>query len=146
MSEFALLANASASLMMTGLIWFVQVVHYPLLAQFGSSQSTQVAVEHQRRTSWVVGPPMAVEGVTTLILLAKQPEGVSALLPWVNAVLLAIALGSTIFISVPLHARMAQSHDDNTGQRLVLTNWPRTFAWSARAALCIVMITQATSL
>ena len=146
MIEQILIANAAASLVMTGLIWFVQIVHYPLLAQFGSSQSTQVAVEHQRRTSWVVGPPMAVEGVTTLFLLAQQPDGVSALLPWVNAVLLAIALGSTIFLSVPLHARMAQSHDDNTGRKLVLTNWPRTFAWSARAALCIVMLAQAKSL
>jgi hypothetical protein len=57
-------------------------------------------------------------------------------------VLLAVALGSTVLVSVPLHAKMAQSHHDETGRRLVLTNWPRTIAWSGRLALCGVMLAQ----
>lgn len=144
MSDIALLANAAAACVMTGVIWFVQVVHYPLLAQFGSAQATQVAQEHQRRTGWVVGAPMAVEGVSTLVLLAKSPEGVAVLLPWVGAVLLAVALGSTVFLSVPLHSRMAIAHDEDAARKLILTNWPRTIAWSARAVICVVMIVQAS--
>lgn len=142
MSNTILIANAASSLFMTGLIWFVQIVHYPLLAQFGSSQSVDVALEHQRRTSWVVGAPMAIEGVTTLILLVNTPEGMSAFLPWTGAVLLAVALGSTVFLSVPLHSRMATSHSDAVGRKLVITNWPRTIAWTSRGALGIVMLQQ----
>ena len=142
MTNEVLLANAASSLIMTGLIWFVQIVHYPLLAQFGSTQSVEVAHEHQRRTSWVVALPMAVEGVTTLILLVNAPDEVSVLLPWMGAVLLAIALGSTLFLSVPLHARMATSHNDEVGRKLVVTNWPRTIAWTARGALGLIMIYQ----
>ncbi len=59
-----------------------------------------------------------------------------------NAVLLAVALGSTILVSVPLHAKMALAHNDETGRRLVITNWPRTIAWTARLALCGVMLAQ----
>jgi len=51
-------------------------------------------------------------------------------------------LGSTLFLSVPLHAKMALAHNDETGRQLVLTNWPRTIAWTARLALCGVMLTQ----
>lgn len=142
MTHSILIANVAASLIMTGLIWFVQVVHYPLLAQFGSSQSVDVAHEHQRRTSWVVGLPMATEGVTTLILLVNTPEGVTTVLPWIGAVLLAVALGSTVFLSVPLHSRMATSHNDEVGKKLVVTNWPRTFAWSARSVVCLIMLFQ----
>jgi len=40
---FALYANTIATAVMVGVIWFVQVVHYPLLAQFGSTQSIAVA-------------------------------------------------------------------------------------------------------
>ena len=76
------------------------------------------------------------------VLLARRPDGVAALLPWVNAVLLAVALGSTVLVSVPLHAKMALAHNDETGRRLVLTNWPRTIAWTARLALCGVMLAQ----
>jgi len=86
--------------------------------------------------------PMLVEGLSTLWLLARTPDGVAVLLPWINAVLLAVALGSTLFLSVPLHAKMALAHDDETGRKLVVTNWPRTIAWSARLALCGVMLAQ----
>ena len=79
---FALYANTIATAVMVGVIWFVQVVHYPLLAQFGSTQSVAVAEQHQQRTGYVVGLPMLVEGVSTLWLLARTPDGVAALLPW----------------------------------------------------------------
>ena len=139
---FALYANTIATAVMVGVIWFVQVVHYPLLAKFGSAQSVAVAEQHQQRTGYVVGLPMLVEGLSTLWLLARTPDGVAVLLPWVNAVLLAVALGSTVLVSVPLHAKMALAHSDETGRRLVLTNWPRTIAWTARLALCGVMLAQ----
>jgi len=85
---------------------------------------------------------MAVEGFTTLGLLISRPEGVQIIWPWVGAVLLAIALGSTVFLSVPLHAKMATSPTAEIGHRLVVTNWPRTIAWSLRAVVCTVMLLQ----
>jgi hypothetical protein len=138
-----LLANSVATWTMVGLIWFVQRVHYPLLALIGPERARPVALEHQRRTASVVGLPMAVEGFTTLALLVRRPDGVCAGWVWANAVLLAVALGSTVMLSVPLHARMADSPDESVGRRLVLTNWPRTVAWTARGLICAVLIQQA---
>jgi hypothetical protein len=143
MSTLALVANLAATLVMVGIIWFVQHVHYPLLASFSVESAPQVALEHQRRTGHVVGLPMAVEGVTTLALLVVRPDGVSVIWPWIGAVLLAVALGSTLFLSVPLHTRMASSPQADTGRRLVSTNWPRTVAWTLRGIVGIVMIVQA---
>ena len=129
---------------MVGVIWFVQLVHYPLLALIGVDRAPEIASEHQKRTGWVVGAPMAAEGVTTLWLLVQRPDGVNFLFPWVAAVLLAVALGCTVFLSVPLHEKMANYPDENVGKRLVLTNWPRTAAWTLRGALTFVMLVQAT--
>lgn len=137
-----LLLNGVATWTMVGLIWFVQRVHYPLLATIGPDRARPIALEHQRRTASVVGLPMAVEGLTTLALLVWRPEPIAAGWVWVNAVFLAVALGSTILLSVPLHARMAESPDESVGRRLVLTNWPRTIAWTARGVVCAVMIQQ----
>jgi len=128
---------------MVGVIWFVQLVHYPLLALIGVDRAPAIAVEHQRRTAWVVGLPMATEGVTTLILLVSRPDGVDVWLPWLGAVLLTVALGSTVLLSVPLHEKMANSPDTTVGHRLVVTNWPRTIAWSARAVVAGAMLAQA---
>jgi len=141
-AEVVLVLHAVATLVMVGLIWFVQIVHYPLLAQFGSHTSTSVAEEHQRRTGFVVALPMAAEGLTTLALLVDAPSTVWAGWPWIGAVLLAVVLASTVFLSVPLHARMARAHDELTGRRLVLTNWPRTIGWTARGAISAVMVLQ----
>jgi len=135
-----LLANLAASLVMVGVIWFVQVVHYPLLAVVPPESASTVALDHQRRTGWVVALPMAVEGVTTLGLLWRAPEEVPGWMPWAGAVLLAVALGCTVLLSVPRHARMAEHPDARVGRELVLTNWPRTVAWSARGALGVVMV------
>ncbi len=142
MSDVALIANLVSTSVMVGVIWFVQVVHYPLLAQFGETQSVDVAVQHQRRTGYVVGLPMLIEGVSTLVLLVARPADVSLVLPWVGAALLAVALGSTLFLSVPLHARMAEAHSPEIGRRLVVTNWPRTIAWTARMVVCTAMCAQ----
>jgi hypothetical protein len=129
---------------MVGVIWFVQLVHYPLLATIGIDRAPEIAVEHQRRTGWVVGLPMAAEGVTTLWLVFDSPSGVHVVLPYVGGLLLAIALGSTIFLSVPLHEKMAQAPTVDIGHKLVRTNWPRTIAWTLRGVLVAIMLLQAT--
>jgi uncharacterized membrane protein len=139
-AEWFLVLNALASAVMTGLIWFVQIVHYPLLAVTPPERTVEVAVEHQRRTSLVVAMPMALEGITTLALLADAPTRIGVVWPWIGATLLAVSLGSTILLSVPLHARMARGHAPDTGPRLVRTNWPRTVAWTLRAILTTGLI------
>ena len=142
MIEFVLLVNFVATAVMTGVIWFVQWVHYPMLATVPVDGAVKVAEQHQRRTGQVLAIPMALEGVTTLWLLASRPDVVSLILPWLGAVLLAVALGSTVFVSVPLHTKMATNPTVDVGRRLVVTNWPRTIAWSARAVVCAVMLLQ----
>lgn len=142
-ATFVLLANLTATLVMVGVIWFVQHVHYPLLATVGVDRAREIAVEHQRRTARVVALPMAAEGFSTLGLLVIRPEGVGVIWPWVGAVLLAVALGSTVIMSVPVHAQMASDPRPDIGRRLVATNWPRTVAWTARGVVCVIMVTRA---
>ena len=142
MSEVILVANLASTLVMVGVIWFVQVVHYPLLAIVPISTASSVAVVHQRRTAYVVGLPMAVEGFSTLGLLGAAPDALWWWLPWVGAILLAVALGSTVFLSVPRHGAMASNPTPELGRELVVTNWPRTIAWTARAGICLWMLAQ----
>lgn len=132
MDDLVLLMNLLSTWTMVGVIWFVQVVHYPLLAVVPVESATSVAVEHQRRTGWVVGAPMALEGVTTLALLVLVPEGVAWFVPWLAGIPLAVALGATILLSVPRHERMAREPDAQVGKELVSTNWVRTIAWTVR--------------
>ncbi len=73
-----LLAHLAATWYMTGLVWFVQLVHYPLFAGVGTQGWTAYAAAHTRRTRWVVGPPMLVEAAASLLLVARRPAEVPA--------------------------------------------------------------------
>lgn len=134
-----LLLHTAATLFMTGLIWFVQVVHYPLFAQVGQDGFTGYAGHHSRRTTWVVFPPMVIELVTGLVLLFDRPPEVSAALTWLGAGLIAIIWASTALLQVPQHRAFAGGFDRVAWQKLVLSNWVRTGAWSARAVIVLVM-------
>jgi hypothetical protein len=120
------------------------VVHYPLLSVVPVESARGVAVDHQRRTARVVGVPMAVEGVTTLWLMLDAPDGVPWLLTWAGGACVAVALLATVLLSVPRHTRMAENPDTSVGRELVLTNWPRTVAWTAHGIVSAAIVLQMT--
>lgn len=128
---------------MTGVIWFVQVVHYPLLALAGEEGFTALAAEHTRRTGWVVGPPMVVEGVTAVALLVWRPDGVPAGAAWAGAALVAAIWIATWAMAVPRHRELARGWDPLAHDALVRGNWVRTALWTARAGLVIGMLAAA---
>lgn len=137
-----LVVGAAASWAMVGLIWMVQVVHYPMLAEFSALSPVTAAVDHQRRISWVVGPLMAADGTTALVLLVDRPATMGVVSAWVAASLLGVALLSTVLVQVPLHSRLAAGHDATVARRLISTNWVRTLAWTARGVvLAAVLVT-----
>jgi len=142
MTTWALLAvvHAAATVMMTGLIWFVQIVHYPLMAHVGADRFVVYERLHQKRTTVVVGPLMLVEAVTAVALLALAPDRGAGRLLAVGLGLLAIIWCSTAFIQVPCHRRLERGLGGETVALLTRTNWIRTGAWSGRAAIALALL------
>lgn len=138
MFEWVLLAHAAATWFMVGLIWFVQIVHYPLFAAVGPNECVPYAHRHQARTTWVVGPVMLVELTTALLLL--RDGAARADLAWLGVALLAIVWTSTVVLQVPRHRRLAVAHDTAAVRGLVATNWARTLAWTARGAVALALL------
>lgn len=130
-----LVISTAATWAMVGLIWMVQLVHYPMLATYSAMAPATAAADHQRRISWVVGPLMAAEGVTALILLVDRPDAMPTWSSWAAAALLGGALTSTVVVQVPLHTRLAERHDGRDAARLTSSNWVRTLAWTMRGLL-----------
>jgi hypothetical protein len=138
------LAHAAATLTMVGIIWFVQVVHYPLFASIPTVDFVAYERRHTERTARVVGPPMVVEGATALLLVAAPPDGVSLVLPLAGLALLGMVTASTVLLQVPLHGRLSQRRDQHDIERLVRTNWIRTGGWTLRGVLALAMVEGAT--
>ncbi len=139
-AEWVAVAQVVGSVGMFGVIWIVQLVHYPLMRFVSGEQFARFETAHRVRISWVVGPLMLVEGVCVLAFLFAAPAGMPGWLPWVGAIAEAVAIGTTVLVSAPLHERLNAHFDPATLDRLIATNWIRTVAWSARAGLAIAML------
>ena len=77
-TKWTLLIQDAATLFMVGLIWFVQIVHYPLFSRVGEEAFQRYETDHQRLTTWVVGPPMLAEFATAILLVWCRPSGIGA--------------------------------------------------------------------
>jgi hypothetical protein len=139
-AEVAAIAQVVGSVGMFGVIWMVQVVHYPLMRFVSGPEFTGFETEHRVRISWVVGPLMAVEGVCVLAFVFAPPPGLPWWLPWAGAIAEAVAIGTTVLVSAPLHERLNARFDPALLDRLIATNWIRTVAWTVRAGLAIAML------
>lgn len=121
---------------MVGLIWFVQVVHYPLLASVGRSDFARYEQQNTRMTSWVVAPPMLAEFGLALALVVRS----ASVLTWAGLGCLALIWLSTWLVQVPAHRRLEKGFDAVVHARLVRSNWVRTGAWTIRAVIAVALL------
>lgn len=112
-----------------GLIWTIQLVHYPSFEWIVAAQFEEFHRFHSRRITAIVMLPMVVELAVAIALLQYEPL-------WFWAVNLGSVMAIwavTFFISVPLHNRLQSGKNLQSIAKLVATNWLRTALWSARA-------------
>ena len=129
--------HIAATLMMVGIIWFVQIVHYPLFSMVGEKNFREYEQRHTQLTGWVVGPLMALELTSAIILQWLSPANISNSGLWAGLILLTIIWTSTVFIQVPLHMQLIKGFDAKKQRRLVQSNWIRTAAWSLRGIVLL---------
>lgn len=120
---------------MTGLIWFVQIVHYPLFSAVGTEKFIAYQLRHSNLTTYVVIVPMFVELVTSLLLIWQRPEGIALWQLWLGLVLVGVTWFSTALLQVPQHNILSQGFNERAYFMLVQSNWLRTVAWSLRSVL-----------
>ncbi len=137
MALIALLGQTLATGFMVGLIWFVQVVHYPLLAHVGREAFPTYEAEHTRRTGYVVAPAMLVELVTAGWMLLDPPPGLPLIWPAAGAALVIAIWVATGLVQVPLHRRLSAGFSVEAHEALVRSNWVRTVLWSLRGLVVL---------
>lgn len=129
-----------ATAFMAGLIAFVQVVHYPLMARVGADHFVGYEVQHTTRTGFVVVPAMLVELGSAILLAVESVGSEQAGAATLGLVLLVIIWVSTAVLQAPAHGRLVHGFDASVHTRLVRTNWIRTGAWLARVPLAVALV------
>lgn len=125
------LLHAFAAVYMTGVIWFVQIIHYPGLTPPAEGLFIDQHLEYTRKMGMLVGPVMILELILQIIWAVREP-GPRA---YTGLALLLLIWISTFALQVPQHNLLTQGYDPAAVRRLVNTNWIRTLAWTARCGL-----------
>lgn len=128
--------NLALTWALIGLIWTIQVVHYPLFVQVGAEGFPGYHASHSARIAALVGVAMPAELVAA-VALVTWPGDVAPGLAWAALAVLAPVHLSTVFFQVPAHRVLSHGLDGDACRRLVRTNWFRTAGWTARGLLLL---------
>ena len=132
-----LIALVVSTLWLSGMIWTIQVVHYPLFAMVGEGGFAAYEAAHSSRISWLLLGPWAVQGVATAWVLLAPPAGVPRWLALLGAAFAAATVLVTVLVSVPQHGALSDGFDAAAHTTLVSTNWWRVVAWTGHAVVAV---------
>ena len=126
--------NVISAFLLSGVIWTIQIVHYPSFHFIDKLSFTNFHNFHERRISIIVMPLMLIELITSIALYIHNMWSIVFTL---NLLLVVLIWCSTFFVQVPIHSILSAKKDKNLIEKLVNTNWIRTFLWSIRMLLII---------
>ena len=131
-----LVLHLIATSVMVGVIWVIQLVHYPSFHFIELKQYTTFQRFHMSRISYVVIPAMLTE-LFTLILIVISMDQIDNLVLASAILLIFIWLMTAVFFS-GVHQRLTQGYEQTVVDKLVKLNWGRTLFWTLRLLLIFI--------
>ncbi len=132
--------NIASIWFMVGLIWLIQLVHYPLFIYVGSKDFSLFHKKHKIFITPVVAIVMIAELMTSGIIFLQFQSKIPNWILIIGLILLGIIWVSTLLIQIPLHNKLNSKFDENLIIMLVKTNWIRTICWSIRGVLSLITL------
>jgi uncharacterized membrane protein len=133
-----LVLHAILTLIFTGIIWFVQIVHYPLLKYVDNIENYEK--QHKKIVMIPAIIIMTLETITGVLLLLYKPNNVSYLSVYIGLILIAIIQYQTWFNQVPCHNKLSTGFSLESRDSLIKTNWIRTISYTLRSLLIGYML------
>ena len=115
-----------------GLIWVIQLVHYPSFSYIAEKDFLVFHQHHTTSITMIVMPLMLAELALSGYLAMQQKWDMTYLVPFILVLLI---WASTFFIQIPLHNQLDAGKDLKVIQKLVNSNWIRTLLWTIKAVL-----------
>ena len=133
--EFELLftINFIATSVMVGVIWVIQLLHYPSFHFIYEKKYVEFQHFHMQRISLIVIPAMLAELASALLLAYIFRSSMIIVLLFI---LLAIWALTFIFFT-NMHQKLTNGYDSTIVDRLIQINWSRTILWSLRLIILL---------
>ena len=133
--EIQILSNVHflSTSIMVGIIWVIQLLHYPTFHFIRESDYEEFQHFHMQRISFIVVPVMIIELLSGFMLVYYFR---SNLLIFCLIILLVIWLITFVFFT-KLHQSLLGGYNKIFVDKLVQINWSRTILWSLRLIILI---------
>ena len=142
LSEIIILIHVWATLLITGVIWFLQIVHYPLLQHVTRDGFSHYVYKHSQRAGCVIAPLMFLETLTAVLLLWWAPAEIPPEVVWLGLGLIVVILAVTTFLQVPQLEKLTYGFKEEAFSALVRNHWLRTVVWTLRSLLVLWILIQ----
>ena len=122
---------------MVGVIWVIQLVHYPSFHFINKEDYEQFQDFHMKRITYIVMPTMLIELLSGVyLILSGLGEEITFL---ISMVLLGLIwLQTAIFFSI-IHQKLTLGYQKSLVDILVRINWARTIMWSGRLIILLLV-------
>ncbi len=139
-SYLPLIACLASTFYLIGLIWVIQLLHYPLFEKVGESAFELYHAEHTERIVLALSLPVLVSLGSSLLLLVVRPPGIADWMVWLNLSLNLLFWIVTATIQIPLHTTLSAGFKTTVIRALVDSNWWRTSIWTVEGFLLLIML------
>ncbi len=137
--ELALSLQLVSSLIMVGLIWVIQLVHYPSFHFINEGRFSKFESFHAKRISLIVVPVMVIELISAFLLLVTNTRALSQIL-YINMGIVLCLWLYTFFVSARIHQSLSYGYKKDQVILLVKSNWLRTILWTLKIPLLLPLI------
>ena len=124
---------------MVGVIWIVQLVHYPTFLFIDEQKSNDFQKFHMSRISYIVMPAMTTELFSGIYIYIYPNMAIYSTLFLLALTILIINWVITALVFVKMHNKLLINYKIEIISLLVKWNWLRTLLWSVRLILLLRM-------
>ena len=124
------------SAIMVGVIWVIQLVHYPSFHFIDKDIYDSFQKFHMNKISIIVVPVMILELATGVLLLIGNSKNILIIISFCMLILI---WGITGLFFSDVHGKLISGYNELIVNKLVSMNWIRTVLWTFKMILLLYL-------
>ena len=129
--------HLTSTSIMVGVIWVIQLVHYPSFKYVKESDFIIFQKYHMNNISYIVFPVMLIELITSLLIFFSGEKSFFFMLSLFCLFLIWVI---TVGLFTKFHNILKEGKDLKMIKKMIRANWIRTLLWTLRLIMILFVI------
>ena len=137
MPDDLLTTHLTSTSIMVGIIWVIQLVHYPSFKYVKESDFIIFQKYHMINISYIVFPIMFTELITSLLIFFSGEKSFFFMLSLICLSMIWVITG---VLFTKFHSILQTGKDLKMIEKMIKANWIRTLLWTMRLIMILFVI------